>query len=76
MSLKGLRFTLQVDEQEADTFAVANLRLIQNNSVLFDSALKVLPLWKSIFLEKTYWLSRDKTAIQKGIVAKSFLSLI
>ena len=28
MSLKGLRFTLEVDGQEPDTFAVVNLSLI------------------------------------------------
>ncbi len=32
MSLKGLRFTLEVDGQEPDTFAVVNFRLIQNQS--------------------------------------------
>ncbi len=29
MSLKGLRFTLEIDGQEPDTFAVVNFRLIQ-----------------------------------------------
>ncbi|EGD8018609.1 type VI secretion system tip protein VgrG, partial [Escherichia coli] len=35
MSLKGLRFTLEVDGQEPDTFAVVNFRLIQNQSYPF-----------------------------------------
>lgn len=35
MSLKGLRFTLEIDGQEPDTFAVANFRLIQNQSYPF-----------------------------------------
>ncbi|MDN2416843.1 hypothetical protein FCY42_25385, partial [Escherichia coli] len=33
--LKGLRFTLEVDGQEPDTFAVVNFRLIQNQSYPF-----------------------------------------
>ncbi len=32
MSLKGLRFTLEIDGQEPDTFAVVHFRLIQNQS--------------------------------------------
>ncbi|HCL7750934.1 TPA: type VI secretion system tip protein VgrG, partial [Escherichia coli] len=35
MSLKGLRFTLEVDGQEPDTFAVVSFRLIQNQSYPF-----------------------------------------
>ena len=35
MSLKGLRFTLEIDGQEPDTFAVVNFRLIQNQSYPF-----------------------------------------
>ncbi|MEB4674967.1 type VI secretion system tip protein VgrG, partial [Enterobacteriaceae bacterium G50] len=35
MSLKGLRFTLEVDGQEPDTFAVVSFRLIQNPSYPF-----------------------------------------
>ncbi|HAE8197595.1 TPA_asm: hypothetical protein GNB21_004482 [Salmonella enterica subsp. indica serovar 41:b:1,7] len=35
MSLKGLRFTLEVDGQEPDTFAVVSFRLIQRQSVPF-----------------------------------------
>ncbi|HAJ3219890.1 TPA: type VI secretion system tip protein VgrG, partial [Escherichia coli] len=35
MSLKGLRFTLEVDGQEPDTFAVLSFRLIQNQSYPF-----------------------------------------
>lgn len=35
MSLKGLRFTLEADGQEPDTFAVVNFRLIQNQSYPF-----------------------------------------
>ncbi|MDU7254741.1 MAG: type VI secretion system tip protein TssI/VgrG [Escherichia coli] len=35
MSLKGLRFTLEIDGQEPDTFAVVHFRLIQNQSYPF-----------------------------------------
>ncbi|SQH41744.1 Rhs family protein [Salmonella enterica] len=35
MSLKGLRFTLEVDGQEPDTFAVVSFRLIQCQSTPF-----------------------------------------
>ncbi|HCT3968733.1 TPA: type VI secretion system tip protein VgrG, partial [Escherichia coli] len=35
MSLKGLRFTLEVDGQEPDTFAVVSFRLIQSQSYPF-----------------------------------------
>ncbi|HHL8016767.1 TPA: type VI secretion system tip protein VgrG, partial [Escherichia coli] len=35
MSLKGLRFTLEVDGQEPDTFAVVSFRLIQGGSYPF-----------------------------------------
>ena len=35
MSLKGLRFTLEVDGQEPDTFAVVSFRLIQRQSAPF-----------------------------------------
>lgn len=35
MSLKGLRFTLDVDGQDAGTFAVVSFWLMQNNSVPF-----------------------------------------
>lgn len=35
MSLKGLRFTLEVDDQEPDTFAVVSFRLIQRQSTPF-----------------------------------------
>ncbi len=35
VALKGLRFTLEVDGQEPDTFAVVSFRLIQNQSYPF-----------------------------------------
>ncbi len=57
MSLKGLRFTLEVDGQEPDTFAVVNFRLIQNQSYPFVMS-KRLVRTVLIFTESSDQLSR------------------
>lgn len=56
MSLKGLRFTLEVDGQAPDTFAVVNFQLTQCFSVPFvlnvDVASKEFGLTAERLLEK------------------------
>lgn len=42
MSLKGLRFTLEVDGQEPDTFAVVSFRLAMQ--LFFMAMLKILKI--------------------------------
>lgn len=77
MSLKGLRFTLEVDGQEPDTFAVVNFCLMQKLSIpfvldvdvvsnLFDREAKNL-LEKNATL--TIWQGPKALRYVKGVVA-------
>ncbi|EBP4342228.1 type VI secretion system tip protein VgrG [Salmonella enterica] len=77
MSLQGLRFTLQVDGQEADTFAVVNFWLRQNMSAPFvlevDVASKKFDREAKNLLEKnatlTIYQGQKELRYVKGIVA-------
>ncbi|MEB0326070.1 type VI secretion system Vgr family protein [Citrobacter portucalensis] len=77
MSLKGLRFTLDVDGQDAGTFAVVNFWLMQNNSVPFvldvDVASDEFDREAKNLLEKnatlTIWQGPKALRYVKGVVA-------
>lgn len=77
MSLKGLRFTLVVDGQDAETFAVMSFRLMQNNSVPFvldvDVASDKFDRDAQSLLEKnatlTIWQGPKALRFVKGVVA-------
>ncbi|HAV1239610.1 TPA: type VI secretion system tip protein VgrG [Salmonella enterica] len=77
MSLKGLRFTLAVDGQEAGTFAVVNFWLMQNYSFPFvldvDVASKEFGLEAKSLLEKnatlTIWQGPKALRYVTGVVA-------
>ncbi|RZN46508.1 type VI secretion system tip protein VgrG [Escherichia sp. E13S3] len=77
MSLKGLRFTLKVDGQNADTFAVVNFWLMQNFSFPFvmdvDVASKVFDLKANSLLEKkatlTIWQGPKALRYVTGVIA-------
>jgi len=76
MSLKGLRFTLQVDGQTSDTFAVVNFRLNQSLSFPFmlnvDVASQAFNLEAKSLLEKnailTIWQGPKALRHVKGVV--------
>ncbi|WP_415377634.1 MULTISPECIES: type VI secretion system Vgr family protein [Enterobacterales] len=78
MSLKGLRFTLEVDGQNPDTFAVVNFQLSQCFSVPFvlnvDVASEVFSLAASNLLEKNatliIWQGPTPLRYVTGVVAK------
>ncbi len=69
MSLKGLRFTLEVDGQEPDTFAVVNFRLIQNQSYPFVMSVDVA---SDSFMQTAEMLLEKKATltIWQGAVAQ------
>lgn len=77
MSLKGLRFTLDVDGQSSATFAVVNFRLIQNLSFPFvmdvDVASEEFDLKVNSLLEKkatlTIWQGPKVLRYVIGVVA-------
>ena len=77
MSLKGLRFTLNVDGQKPDTFAVVNFRLNQNLSFPFvlvvDVASQSFDLEAKNLLEKnatlTIWQGPKALRHVKGVIA-------
>lgn len=77
MSLKGLRFTLEVDGQKSDTFAVVNFRLNQSLSFPFvlsvDVASQSFDLEAKSLLEKnarlTIWQGPKALRHVKGVVA-------
>ncbi|WP_105461122.1 type VI secretion system tip protein VgrG [Escherichia coli] len=77
MSLKGLRFTLKVDGQNADTFAVVNFLLKQHLSFPFelnvDVASKVFDLKANSLLEKkatlTIWQGPKALRYVTGVIA-------
>ena len=77
MSLKGLRFTLEVDGQAPDTFAVVNFQLTQCFSVPFvlnvDVASKEFGLTAERLLEKkatlTIWQGGTALRYVTGVVA-------
>ena len=68
MSLKGLRFTLEIDGQEPDTFAVVHFRLIQNQSYPFvmsvDVASDSFMQTAEMLLEKNGWQMRYHLRIE------------
>ncbi|QJI63629.1 type VI secretion system tip protein VgrG [Escherichia coli] len=73
MSLKGLRFTLEVDGQEPDTFAVVNFRLIQNQSYPFvmsvDAASDSFMQTAEMLLEKNATLT-----IWQGVIPQRYVT--
>lgn len=77
MSLKGLRFTLEVDGHSPCTFAVVNFSLMQNLSLPFvmdvDIASKEFNLEANCLLEKkatlTIWQGENKLRFITGVVA-------
>ena len=73
MSLKGLRFTLEVDGQEPDTFAVVNFRLIQNQSYPFvmsvDVASDSFMQTAEMLLEKNATLT-----IWQGVIPQRYIT--
>ncbi|EKO1170429.1 type VI secretion system tip protein VgrG, partial [Escherichia coli] len=73
MSLKGLRFTLEVDGQEPDTFAVVNFRLIQNQSYPFVMSVDVA---SDSFMQTAEMLLEKKATltIWQGAVAQRYVT--
>lgn len=77
MSLKGLRFTLDVDGQAPDTFAVVNFELMQSYSEPFvldvDVASKLFDRQAKTLLEKkatlTIWQGPKALRYVKGVIA-------
>ncbi|EIH3908971.1 type VI secretion system tip protein VgrG [Escherichia coli] len=77
MSLKGLRFTLKVDGQNADTFAVVNFWLMQNFSFPFvmdvDVASKEFGIQANSLLEKKatliIWQGPKALRYVSGVIA-------
>ncbi|TDN51767.1 type VI secretion system secreted protein VgrG [Buttiauxella sp. JUb87] len=77
MSLKGLRFTLEVEGLEPDTFAVVSFRLLQHNSAAFvldaDVASKSFRQTADPLLEKnvtlTLWQGQKVLRHVSGIIA-------
>jgi len=77
MSLKGLRFTLDVDGQDPDTFAVVNFELMQSYSEPFvldvDVASKLFDRQAKTLLEKkatlTIWQGPKALRYVKGVIA-------
>lgn len=73
MSLKGLRFTLEIDGQEPDTFAVVNFRLIQNQSYPFVMSADVA---SDSFMQTAEMLLEKKATltIWQGAVAQRYVT--
>ena len=77
MSLKGLRFTLEVDGQAPDTFAVVNFLLMQKYSLPFvldvDVVSKSFDREAKVLLEKnvtlTIWQGMKALRSVKGVIA-------
>lgn len=63
MSLKGLRFTLEVDGQEPDTFAVVSFRLIQRQSTPFVLSVNVA---SDSFMQTAEMLLEKKAVLTSG----------
>ena len=73
MSLKGLRFTLEIDGQEPDTFAVVHFRLIQNQSYPFVMSVDVA---SDSFMQTAEMLLEKKATltIWQGAVAQRYVT--
>ncbi|NIZ27100.1 type VI secretion system tip protein VgrG, partial [Escherichia coli] len=73
MSLKGLRFTLEVDGQEPDTFAVVNFRLIQNQSYPFVMSVDVA---SDSFMQTAEMLLEKKATltIWQGVIPQRYVT--
>ncbi|HFO4497475.1 TPA: type VI secretion system Vgr family protein [Escherichia coli] len=73
MSLNGLRFTLEIDGQEPDTFAVVNFRLIQNQSYPFVMSVDVA---SDSFMQTAEMLLEKKATltIWQGAVAQRYVT--
>ncbi|HBA1328737.1 TPA: type VI secretion system tip protein VgrG, partial [Escherichia coli] len=73
MSLKGLRFTLEVDGQEPDTFAVLSFRLIQNQSYPFVMSVDVA---SDSFMQTAEMLLEKKATltIWQGVIPQRYVT--
>ena len=73
MSLKGLRFTLEVDGQEPDTFAVVSFRLIQSQSYPFVMSVDVA---SDSFMQTAEMLLEKKAtlAIWQGVIPLRYVT--
>ncbi len=72
MSLKGLRFTLEVDGGEPDTFAVVNFRLIQNQSYPFVMSVDVA---SDSFMQTAEMLLEKATlTIWQGVIPQRYVT--
>ena len=73
MSLKGLRFTLEVDGQEPDTFAVVSFRLIQNQSYPFVMSVDVA---SDSFMQTAEMLLEKKATltIWQGVIPQRYVT--
>ncbi|EDW1644231.1 type VI secretion system tip protein VgrG, partial [Salmonella enterica subsp. enterica] len=73
MSSEGLRFTLEVDGQEPDTFAVVNFRLIQRQSSPFVLSVNVA---SDSFMQTAEMLLEKKAVLTvwQGDVAQRYVT--